>query len=691
MPDDMKERIISECEIFAEKKNNINTEYEEHHVFKAERVSPHPIRSAVSVAAAVMLFLGGIGGGMYIISRGGIHQPGYTDYRISPFGDFREMKISVNEFDLSDVQNSELADFLNNYEWQEVNRLYSSDNEHYINAESENSELYYSIWADTYMGTLVISVYSDGTAWVNYVGMNHVDFYNVDIAEFSNGINNILSENEITVESAVFSNNPYILTNYRNTGNEECISEKKEITKEQKEFIKKLWNENVSEAVTDDFSVSGKQCVLSIVNDVSENITYAVSIYENNIAEFIRIENDKPEVISYYNIGTSEFEVNIFPMFNIPPFGDIRYMPVSKYVKGEALTTDTGINEAEMSDEKKEKLAELFDSVEWKLSSEQLTSFDSEYTWTIEFGSYADGGFNNYMVVSEENGGFIQILLSGKVYTYDIDFEYVDTKLTEIFGDGKLYSELELFSGLHTIEGEELFKSEEFMITDNLYDRIGINRQPYIQKLLSADSDSISDIETKSYIYHMMLNSVDYFDSAEGECSHGDYKYVFRTDIPAQSAHETVYYGNELTDEHDYYINKPPVVEELENGRQHIYKFDTQTTVIFPKDSYRRFMESDGRTSASLRTDWTNLQCSQEFLLPQNIALTCLSDFDTWDITGIEEKSGRKCAVLEGTCSRGDFKLSVDTETGIMLFCHVNGYDPIDYEITSLKLTVRDF
>lgn len=87
-----------------------------------------------------------------------------------------------------------------------------------------------------------------------------------------------------------------------------------------------------------------------------------------------------------------------------------------------------------------------------------------------------------------------------------------------------------------------------------------IDTEKYIAKYFAPDSDcGLNTPEAKSYIYHMMLNSIDYFSTAEGEMLYGtgsgQIDIRFQTDDTAhksyereqscEGAHETYFIGSE--------------------------------------------------------------------------------------------------------------------------------------------------
>lgn len=182
---------------------------------------------------------------------------------------------------------------------------------------------------------------------------------------------------------------------------------------------------------------------------------------------------------------------------------------------------------------------------------------------------------------------------------------------------------------------------------------------------------SKSTLEAKSYIYHMMLNSVDYFNTAEGSVTiatsiDSPYTQYFQTDIPEQTAYK---YGECLcqkieevfiSDGIEYDVN-------LVNGTYtSLYAATLSDHII--NDNDRVMILDDGNYIVTNRNNITNLgDAASCCLFPQSYATSHLSTFANWDITGNETILDRNCAVMEGTHESYNFKMYIDINTGIML------------------------
>ncbi len=240
--------------------------------------------------------------------------------------------------------------------------------------------------------------------------------------------------------------------------------------------------------------------------------------------------------------------------------------------------------------------------------------------------------------------------------------------ITESVPEEKQYIELELYEDIPVLQYDlDLFDEENdgFVAVQDLYSRKGVDRRYYMDRFLTSDAENLSDITNKSYIRHMMLNSVDYFDEAAGKGWFEETQVEFKTNLLEQTASEEMYYNGELTEEHEYYPDMPPKKDDRGNI---IYSYQPDTVIRYPVDNYRIYIYG-GENHSNFRTDWTNLPMASGTLFPQDIALSRLADFDAWDIVGTEEMLGRNCAVIKGTYQSDEFTVYTDIETGIMLKC----------------------
>ena len=264
--------------------------------------------------------------------------------------------------------------------------------------------------------------------------------------------------------------------------------------------------------------------------------------------------------------------------------------------------------------------------------------------------------------------------------------------ITESVPEEKQYIELELYEDIPVLQYDlDLFDEENdgLVAVQDLYSRKGVDRRYYMDRLLTSDAENLSDITNKSYIRHMMLNSVDYFDEAAGKGWFEETQVEFKTNLLEQTASEEMYHNGELTEEHEYYPDMPPKKDDRGNI---IYSYQPDTVIRYPVDNYRIYI-CGGENHSNFRTDWTNLPMASGTLFPQDIALSRLADFDAWDIVGTEEMLGRNCAVIKGTYQSDEFTVYTDIETGIMLKCEEicpDGTQRINCGLYDLDVIVRE-
>lgn len=223
-----------------------------------------------------------------------------------------------------------------------------------------------------------------------------------------------------------------------------------------------------------------------------------------------------------------------------------------------------------------------------------------------------------------------------------------------------------------------------------------IDKQIYIDKYFSADSDAdYNDLEAKSYLYHMMLNSIDYYRTAEGTMNFafpdGETEDTFQLDVvngisyerqdsPGQNTCEIF-----LADDTEYIVysetktyltRENPMLTNLQND-------------LIVSDNDRAWVDENGESFGIIRPVSLSPGICGGSLFPQVYAMSVLGDFEKWQVTGTEIRLDRKSAVLEGSFQEVSFRLSTDVETGILLSYETfdpdgtrNGY----FELTSLTV-----
>ena len=207
---------------------------------------------------------------------------------------------------------------------------------------------------------------------------------------------------------------------------------------------------------------------------------------------------------------------------------------------------------------------------------------------------------------------------------------------------------------------------------------------------------------TKEDVYHASLNTVDYFDTAEGSftCQLRDsvYRVTFATDMINNRSYQH-FRDSSGNDIEEYladgrflqYNNKDKMFREPEKSA--IRKEDSA-----PLDDNKRLVKEppDGTPTMYYRADPTNISQSCVGLFPQAMTVGLLGDFSKWDLVRdtkgtpvTQDYAGRKCRVIEGKANyQGikSFTLYVDTQTGVWLYCK-----GIDFEENAVFLLTTQY
>lgn len=209
-----------------------------------------------------------------------------------------------------------------------------------------------------------------------------------------------------------------------------------------------------------------------------------------------------------------------------------------------------------------------------------------------------------------------------------------------------------------------------------------------IKKEYKIDADLVKKYSknTKENIYHKMLNTIDFFNSASG---------AFKTSMLSKESETTVNYEVDFNNETSYEKTASKDDNtEVYNIDSKVYTFDnnskTKNVVMsgYKKsecpeipDEERITVEEDGYNCYNYRNNPTNIPGACFSLVPQEFAFGFLGDFDLWDISGTETYLNRECVVIKGTTEgsygkklgTNTFEFVVDAETGILL--KYTGYD----------------
>lgn len=213
---------------------------------------------------------------------------------------------------------------------------------------------------------------------------------------------------------------------------------------------------------------------------------------------------------------------------------------------------------------------------------------------------------------------------------------------------------------------------------------------------------------TKDDIYHIMLNSIDYYDKVSGAvyfpsdntCN----KIEFQTILSESKAfsHHTQYNAdmsksisvdavdsmadtNDVIYDTEMYCDGESSCISIDNTEK-TYASDpgyviTLDSVLDIPDDERITIESDGNPCYNLRTNPTNVPEASISLFPQEMTFGFLKNNELWDIEGIEKYDGKECYHITGKTEEeygnklnvSEFDFMVDVNTGVLL--QYIGYD----------------
>lgn len=220
---------------------------------------------------------------------------------------------------------------------------------------------------------------------------------------------------------------------------------------------------------------------------------------------------------------------------------------------------------------------------------------------------------------------------------------------------------------------------------------------------------NLLELSDKERIQYKMLNSIDFFDSAEGSFEY--YKkstnmkdlIEYSVDVKKNRSYSRIVdLQNNSRDIEDINQDKKGYTYDNKNKTYTVSSVATgeedldNRKDLKPKDRY--FSDDKGQKGVMLRVDPTQMGAASNVLFNQNIALSFLEDYNSWNIQGEESFLGRDCIKVNGTI--GDyynnklggknFTMLVDKSTGILLKFEVfNSAEDISFSIVSKEILVN--
>ena len=214
-----------------------------------------------------------------------------------------------------------------------------------------------------------------------------------------------------------------------------------------------------------------------------------------------------------------------------------------------------------------------------------------------------------------------------------------------------------------------------------------------------TDQSVADDTQTDSYvgekfddpktdIYCKMLNTIDHINLLDlkmktNQLFEGETTIEYKVDIDGGKANQICYNNGEAAIE--TFTKDGYVVLVDHRAKTYDDKYmpvlSREDSPYIPLNDRITTNPEDGIPSHYHRMDITNCPFSSYCIVPQDLAFSYLQDFDRWDITDEVEYLGRKCIVIEGATSPyvaekhggGNFKMTVDFETGILMEFEVYG------------------
>ncbi|MBO5343429.1 MAG: hypothetical protein J6A57_03175 [Ruminococcus sp.] len=230
----------------------------------------------------------------------------------------------------------------------------------------------------------------------------------------------------------------------------------------------------------------------------------------------------------------------------------------------------------------------------------------------------------------------------------------------------------------------------------------------YTQEKRNLEKAVDYTIADKSDVYHMMLNTIDYYNSVSGSIIRSDSANLinvitFQTDLLNTKAYSKS--GLHLIDDDknisnislsdvDFdkivYCADGLLTTVIDGSSETMKNAVTYLSDCSPIDDSKRIsIADDGYPICRYRQNPTNVPFASICLFPQEMALGFLQDKKLWEITGITKKDDLTCYVIEGKTNKSygekinaaTFKFLVDVNTGVL----------IQYEGFSADGTLSDY
>jgi hypothetical protein len=206
--------------------------------------------------------------------------------------------------------------------------------------------------------------------------------------------------------------------------------------------------------------------------------------------------------------------------------------------------------------------------------------------------------------------------------------------------------------------------------------RYRIDVKHYAELLLS-DGYDINSLEAKSFIYHMMCNSYLYFDTVKGTIitqqpvySSGTSQIDFQVDLEEQESYSKLTSGTDGTICEKYVYDDKSIDVYYSNNTYNMTGYYKELKINLPDDNFRHIdiaPPDHGLTCCPSCSIICGGMVINE-IMPEQIAVGWLNNFDNWQINDISERIGKNVVELSGISPKGsEFTIAVDIYTGIIL------------------------
>lgn len=247
--------------------------------------------------------------------------------------------------------------------------------------------------------------------------------------------------------------------------------------------------------------------------------------------------------------------------------------------------------------------------------------------------------------------------------------------------------EVQIFQNIDEAEAFDKKINEEW--SSGAFEFKKVNTEKYAQQIWNAEGyDELNTLENKTYIYHIMVNSYRYFDTADvtytTDIDHSEGKAASTVHCMADTRNRKYYLESEFSDSGDYYDHVKIYsydgiwisTDEVKNKYyEDDYYYEPDDYYIPDNYIYNRYYGDDGNIHEY--ATYNNIvfagKCTGCLF---NTVDTYMFDFGNWYIDGTEEILGRQCVSVKVEYDGYHFHKYIDLRNGIIMqSTEINDYD----------------